>query len=243
MRAPDGPTISVITATRNARTLLAGAIDSVRAQPTDLCEFVVVDGASTDGTVELLRDSADAVDRWLSEPDAGIYDALNKGVRLARGRWICFLGADDRLEPCLGEVADHLRNPRAVYYGDVRLASDGTPYGGRFDRHRLMLTNICHQGMFFPRRLLLAAPYPIRRYRLLADHVWNLGLWAAGVPFVHLPLCIATFDDRGQSTAGDPEFEHDRLRLVRRWFGDGDYLWLRYRLLRNRCKRLLLEQP
>lgn len=94
---PGKPLISVITATFNAAEHLPHAIKSVRGQTYDNVEWIVVDGASQDGTLDILRQNEDVIDRWISEPDKGIYDAWNKGLRLARGEWICFLGADDFL--------------------------------------------------------------------------------------------------------------------------------------------------
>lgn len=90
------PLISVIIATRNAAGTLARCIESIRAQTLRDLEVIVADGASTDGTLDILRANEDLV-AWRSEPDAGIYSAWNKALSRARGEWICFLGADDWL--------------------------------------------------------------------------------------------------------------------------------------------------
>lgn len=92
---PGLPLITVITATYNAAEHLPIAIDSVRAQTYSNVEWIVVDGASSDGTLDLLRENEDVIDYWISEPDKGIYDAWNKGLRFSTGEWIAFLGADD----------------------------------------------------------------------------------------------------------------------------------------------------
>lgn len=89
------PTISIVIACFNARDTLAAALDSLLAQSYLDVEIIVVDGASRDGTVELIQSYSDRISTWISEPDAGIYDAWNKGLRLAKGEWIGFLGADD----------------------------------------------------------------------------------------------------------------------------------------------------
>jgi glycosyltransferase involved in cell wall biosynthesis len=90
------PLISIVIATRNAAGTLARCLDSIRAQTLRDLEVVVADGASTDGTLDILRANEDLL-AWRSEPDAGIYSAWNKAVGRARGEWICFLGADDWL--------------------------------------------------------------------------------------------------------------------------------------------------
>ena len=89
------PLISIITSTYNAEDHLQEAAQSIRDQHYRNFEWIVIDGASVDGTLDILRSNEDVIDCWLSEPDQGIYDAWNKGLQLAQGDWICFLGADD----------------------------------------------------------------------------------------------------------------------------------------------------
>lgn len=93
------PTITIITATFNASPDLAGLIDSLRAQTDRNFEWIVVDGASTDGTIELLKSAGDVISDWISEPDFGIYHAMNKGLRMMSGEYYLVMGADDRLMP------------------------------------------------------------------------------------------------------------------------------------------------
>ena len=92
---PNNPLITIITASYNAARDLSTAIQSIRNQNYKNIEYIVVDGASTDGTLDVLKANEDVIDYWVSEPDSGIYDAWNKGVKLSRGDWIAFLGADD----------------------------------------------------------------------------------------------------------------------------------------------------
>jgi glycosyltransferase involved in cell wall biosynthesis len=101
------PLISVVTASFNSAATIARAIRSVVSQSYRDFEYLVVDGASSDGTVGILQGFDEQIDYWRSEPDAGIYDAWNKGLRLARGRWIAFLGADDEYLP--HALADYAR--------------------------------------------------------------------------------------------------------------------------------------
>lgn len=89
------PLVTIITATFNAAELLPRTIKSIRELTYDNIEWIIVDGGSTDGTVELIRQNEDVIDSWISEADVGIYDALNKGVLRANGEWLAFLGAGD----------------------------------------------------------------------------------------------------------------------------------------------------
>lgn len=93
------PTISIVTVTYNAAEVLAGLIESMRAQTKRDFEWVVVDGASTDKTVEIIKEAGSLVSTWISEPDFGIYHALNKAIRLSTSDYYLVLGADDRLFP------------------------------------------------------------------------------------------------------------------------------------------------
>jgi glycosyltransferase involved in cell wall biosynthesis len=91
------PSVSVIVATLDAAGTLAACIDSVSAQEAVSVELLVIDGGSTDGTVKILHANDASVAYWESEPDRGVYHAWNKALDRATGRWVCFLGADDKL--------------------------------------------------------------------------------------------------------------------------------------------------
>lgn len=89
--------ISIIIAVFNGKATLQQCIDSVEQQTYPNKELIIIDGGSKDGTVNLLKENAEKISYWKSEPDSGIYNAWNKGLELAQGEWICFLGADDFL--------------------------------------------------------------------------------------------------------------------------------------------------
>ncbi len=114
--SPGRPLVTVITATYNAAGTLRACMESVRAQDYPSIEHLLIDGGSKDETIEILKAEA-TPGTWISEPDRGIYDAWNKGLALARGEWIAFLGADDRFLP--GAVSAYMQlaaeNPEALY--------------------------------------------------------------------------------------------------------------------------------
>lgn len=113
----DQPLVTVITAVHNGRPFVAGCLKSVFRQSYPNIEHIVMDGASSDGTVEVLRQYDDLISLWRSEPDLGIYDAWSKALLEARGEWICFLGTDDEFLPdAVGEyMALAARNPQAEF--------------------------------------------------------------------------------------------------------------------------------
>jgi glycosyltransferase involved in cell wall biosynthesis len=113
----DKPLVTVVTSIFNGQPYVAGCLESVLRQDYPNIEHIVVDGGSSDGTVEVLRQYDDRIALWMSEPDRGIYDAWNKALLEARGEWICFLGSDDELLP--GTVSAYMelaaQNPQAEY--------------------------------------------------------------------------------------------------------------------------------
>jgi len=117
--SPGQPLVTVVTAVYNGREYLAGCLDSVLAQDYPNIEHIVLDGASTDGTVALLRQYEDRITLWRSEPDGGVYDAWNKALLEARGQWICFLGVDDEFLP--GAVSAYMA--LAAEYPDAEYLS------------------------------------------------------------------------------------------------------------------------
>jgi len=125
------PTISVITATYNASKVLPGLIEALRSQTDRDFEWIVVDGASTDGTVELIKAANDVVTKWVSETDCGIYHALNKALGMATGEYYLVLGADDRLHSeAIARYREHARQTQA----DIVTAL--IERNGRIERHK-----------------------------------------------------------------------------------------------------------
>ncbi len=216
----DAPLISIVTTVKNGAATLPATLASITGQTFTDYEYIVIDAASADGTQDLIG-SSPVVTRWVSEPDDGIFDAMNKGARMARGRWLYFLGADDTLcRDALAAVAPRLTDPDTVYYGDVVLASDGRRYDGPFGPRKLAVRNICHQAVFYPRAAFERYTYNLR-YPVLADWVMNMQCFAdPGLRNRHLPLVIARYDDRAGCSArsADPNFVRDYPELLRRYF-------------------------
>jgi glycosyltransferase involved in cell wall biosynthesis len=130
------PAISVIVSVRNAAATLQKCLDSIASQTVERLEIIVIDGASTDGTVDVLKRNQPRLAYWVSEPDRGIYDAWNKGLTQARGDWLCFLGADDYLWAPdtlerLAPVLERAYPPIRLVYGEVAVVNEG---GGEMQR-------------------------------------------------------------------------------------------------------------
>ncbi len=180
---PGKPLVTVITATYNAAKYLPDAIQSIREQDYGNIEYIVVDGASTDGTVDVIRANEDIIDRWISEPDTGIYAAWNKGVRLARGEWIAFLGADDIY--CAGAIEAYMNairccrdNPPHYISSRVNLTlgrevlrTVGQRWNWRAFRKRM---NVAHVGSLHHRSLFEQYGLFDESYRICGDYEFLL---------------------------------------------------------------------
>jgi glycosyltransferase involved in cell wall biosynthesis len=141
---PDAITLSVVCSMRNSAHCVAGFLESYRKERLPGTELVIVDGASTDGTLDILRSYRDVIDALVSEPDSGIYDAWNKAVRLCKGRYVSFIGSDDliadgALAHLLAACAEHEGRPELIA-GYVILTRGGRPvalWGGPYDAQAL----------------------------------------------------------------------------------------------------------
>lgn len=211
------------------------SLDSILAQRDADAEIWVIDGASTDGTRELLESYGDRV-RWISESDGGVYDAMNKGIARATGDWLYFLGAGDTLRPdVLRELAPRARElseesggVAALIYGDVWLCDEQRRFGGIFPPARLRSWNPSHQAIFYGRAVFEKLGGYDLRYPTAADYAFNLACWGDNeIVKNYVPLVIADYEGGGISVARpDAAFERDKLGLIRRHLGARAY-WSR----------------
>lgn len=205
--------VSVIIATRNAEATLERCIHSVLAQQPPV-ELVVVDGLSNDGTMAIVERHRSSIAHAISERDQSLYDALNKGVRLASGRYVHVLGADDELAHPRA-LADLLEGGQGadVIYGDVVFRrTDGTVVTGRAQplaRFPLYMPFV-HQAVLERRELLLRNPFA---NSLASDYGHFYGLYLTGAHFRHVPGCVAHFALGGVSDRRAVASTWDRLRI------------------------------
>ncbi|CQD13110.1 glycosyl transferase family protein [Mycobacterium lentiflavum] len=214
----SGPMFSIIVPTWKAAGHVGGCAESLLRQTYTDFELVVVDGASTDGTLDVVKSYADDFGPRLvvhSEPDKGIYDAMNRGVSMATGQWLLFLGSDDRLHDAdtLARVAEFIgdNEPCDLVYGDVIMGSTGARHAGEFDLDRLQFeTNICHQSIFYRRELFAGiGPYNLR-YPIWADWDFNIRCFSnPALNIRYMDIVVADYNDMtglSMRTGTDKEF-------------------------------------
>ncbi len=243
------PAISVVIPTFNAARTLRRALDSVLVQRGVDCEVLVIDGASTDGTARIASEYGTKI-RWQSAPDAGIYDAMNRGIRLAAGTWLYFMGADDVLaddealcrmmaaadpqtEMLCGVVRNHGSRHRLV--PEVVVCSFG---------RGLYWRNTLHQQGTFYRKELFAEMNFDTTLKVLGDYDFHLRLLARGCRYRFVNTVVAVCEARGTSKDFRRALYAEELRIKRRrlpwpvYIVNIPWVWIKYLM-----KRGLPERP
>lgn len=217
--------ISIIIVTLNAAKTLQACLDSIYSQSYKNIEIVVLDGASTDQTPAILQANSHKLAYYKSEPDAGIYHAMNKALAYIRGNWVYFLGADDTLLPGFSELALQLKDPKTIYYANVLFL--GKPLGGYKTAYRHAKENIFHQAIIYPAAVFSKYNYNAR-YVVNADHVLNTQLFSdPGFALEYKNILIAHYNHTGFSTLNyDKAYRKDYSKLVMRHYGFA--IWSRF---------------
>ena len=214
------PLFSIITVTWNAASVIAPTLESVHRQTSTDYEMLIIDGASTDDTLKIVRGASITSLRVFSEPDKGLYDAMNKGIKLARGRYIIFLNAGDAFasDTVLARLAQLTAGNPGVIYGQTQLVDESREVVG--ERHltapkRLTVGSflngmvVCHQAFIVRRDL---APEYDLQYRLSADYDWCIRVLKqspANAYAGHVPIISYLAD--GMTT------RHHRASLLERY--------------------------
>ena len=243
------PKFSLITVTYNAGAVLEDTIQSIITQTYKNVEYILIDGASTDNTMRIIERYRDHIHTVVSEPDQGLYDAMNKGLSLATGDYVCFLNAGDCLhedDTLLGMVhsvsASHEAPcPPDVLYGDTALVdSEGhflrmrrlTPpehLTWKSFRHGML---VCHQA-FFARRAI--APHYDLRYRFSADFDWCIRVMKQARYLHNTHLTLVDYLDEGLTTRNHRASLIERFHIMCRHYGTVPtvmrHLWFALRTL------------
>ena len=211
---------SIITINYNNASQLRRTIESVLAQTFRDIEFIVIDGGSTDNSLEVIRAFANRIDYWVSEPDRGIYHAMNKGMKQAHGEYVNFMNAGDSFHAAdVLEEIDRQLGDADILFGNVCDAATGRRYGGiRAGSEVTFLTLkkeiLCHQATFYRREVLERHPYD-ESLRIIAD-------WKVNVQAIVFDNCkvrvvetmLANYDLTGLSTTQRQLHADERQRVM-----------------------------
>ena len=205
--------ISVITVTYNALPALKKTLQSIFAQTYSHIETIVVDGASTDGTADYLSKlTPSTAFQYISEPDKGIYDAMNKGVSMAHGDYCLFLNAADTFatpQVLAAVVAQGLTED--VVYGDIIKQGNVKEAQEPHNSHKMYY---CHQAVFTRTQCLRDFPFDLH-HPMSADFKQSKQLFLAGKTFRHIPVIITNYDTTGVSNTHRSDGLRDNIRVIR----------------------------
>lgn len=239
------PKFSVITVCYNAEATLEDTIQSVISQTYHHVEYIIVDGASKDRTMDIVNRYRDRIAVVVSEPDKGLYDAMNKGIRLATGDYLCFLNAgdsfheDDTLQQMVHSI--HSLQLPDVLYGETELVD----HEGHFLRMRRLQAPehltwksfrqgmlVCHQAFFARRDLVM--PYDLR-YRFSADFDWCIKIMKKSKVLHNTHLTLIDYLAEGMTTHNHQASLKERFRIMARHYGWAStvahHAWFALRLL------------
>ncbi|GAA4337684.1 hypothetical protein GCM10023165_15860 [Variovorax defluvii] len=205
---PGQPLVSYVTVVRNNVATLARTIESVQAQTYGNVEHIVLDGASSDGTFELVKAHGDRLDYFASAPDEGLYDALDKAVQLARGSLICVLNSDDWLEPQAAEIAvqrlgaDTGRAALLLSAALVHAEGIDHPWRPAFVHPGSYFTcaHVCHNAIYATRKAYECSGAYDASLKIAADFRWIMTCLEAGAKFVYTKEATLNYSLGGTSS-------------------------------------------
>ena len=174
--------LSIIIPTFNSSKVLGRALDSIVNQTFTDWEVLVMDGASKDNTADVAKSYGDERIKFFSEPDKGIYDAMNKGIKKSQGEWLYFLGSDDWLydnDVFAYFFRDNDFSLYHVVYGEADASHISTYMRGEWSPEKLIF-NRCHQAIFYKRKFFRRHGIYNLKYKVWADHDINLRWYLSG---------------------------------------------------------------
>lgn len=193
--------VTVVTAVLNDAGHIEQTILSVISQTDIEIEYIIVDGGSKDGTLELIGKYKDKISLLISEPDRGVYDAMNKGIKYSTGDFVYFLNSGDVLlnPSILSKIKFEDVNVRntiiygnvVVAYGNIEALEKPRPFFN--SKMKFKGIGICHQSMFFPGELIRNEKYDLS-YNIAADYDLAYRLWRKGTEFLYRDITIAKYD-------------------------------------------------
>lgn len=199
--------ISVITVNYNDKIGLNKTIESVISQTWQDFEFIVIDGGSTDGGTQVIEQFKDRIDYWVSEPDKGVYSAMNKGIKAAQSEFLIFMNSGDTFynEKVLEEIENQLTDDYDIYYGDYYRVKPNSikkkTYPEILSFSFFYSGTLSHQSSFIRRKLFYDIFLYNEDYKIASD--WEFFIYAIchkNVPYKYLKTTISNFDFTGISS-------------------------------------------
>ena len=196
------PKITIITVCLNPGKLIEQSVQSVLRQTFKDLQYIIIDGGSKDGTIDLLQKYQDQnALEFISEEDGGIYFAMNKGISNAKGEWIYFLGSDDVFfdDEVLERIFQKPYGQEEILYGNVQYLHSGIIYDGPFNHEKISRQNICHQALFVKRNVFDKIGNFDTRYKICADMEFNIRWMGKKIRSTYINELIVIYNELGLS--------------------------------------------
>ena len=223
------PKFSVITVTYNAEKVLEDTLQSVISQTYRHVEYIIVDGASKDGTIKIIDKYRERIHTVVSEPDKGLYDAMNKGIALATGNYLCFLNAGDSFheDDTLQQMVHSIKGNELpeILYGETAIVDQQSHF---LRMRRLSAPEVlswksfkqgmlvCHQAFFAKRDLV--EPYDLN-YRFSSDFDWCIRVMKKAHTLHNTHLTIIDYLEEGLTTQNHKASLRERFRIMTKHYG------------------------
>lgn len=219
MKMSEGPLVTVITVVYNGINTIEETIQSVINQSYSKIEYIIIDGASNDGTLEIVKKYENKIDLLISEPDKGIFDAMNKGLTKVNGEWVIFMNAGDMfydVNVITNTFKENVSNIDMLY-GDVSLYDESDTYffRSKTNKIKINLNAVCHQSVFL--RAKLHPPF-LLDFKLSADHEIIYNFVKKG-NIKYLDFCISRILIGGVSS----NLKDTRIEKFKVTFKNGNY--------------------
>ena len=197
------PLITIVTVVFNGVDFLEDTIKNIIEQNYDNVEYIVIDGGSKDGTLDIIRKYESVIDYWVSEPDKGIYDAMNKSIDLASGQWINFMNAGDFFyeSVTLSKVFEkNIHEDFIIIYGDhqVKYPNKIKSVNAGKTKYLWKGSQFCHQSAFVNLSYHKNNKFNLCR-KIAADYEFFYTAWIVDINFIYLPLIISKVSSGGIS--------------------------------------------
>jgi glycosyltransferase involved in cell wall biosynthesis len=223
------PLFSIITVTYNAGKVLEQTILSIANQTYPHIEYIIIDGNSQDNTKAIIQQHESTVSHWISEPDAGLYDAMNKGLRLATGDYLWFVNAGDQIHSpnTLRQIIDSIPTNTLpdILYGETEIINEQSISQGmrrlkapkqlHWKSFRMGML-VCHQSFIVKRTV---APEYNLHYRIASDIDWCIRCLKQSSETHHTHLILSRFMENGLSSSTRKQALKERYRIMCKYYG------------------------
>ncbi len=221
------PLISIITVVYNSERFIERTIKSIINQTYSNIEYIIVDGASADGTINIIKKYEKYIGKWISEKDNGLYDAMNKAIKMATGNYLLFINSGDEIytENILTDIFSKLDNLPDVIYGETEIVDfSGQSVGMRRHSTPEKLTwrslrfgmKVCHQSILVKKELV--EPYRLN-YNYSSDFEWVIRVLKRANTVYNSKLILSKFMEGGMTKQSMIPSLKERFKIMSRYYG------------------------